>query len=118
MRSLSLSANSRSSQRMVPLVLMPLLSQRLPLPCMQLGCDDGCFLPEEPDTTANELGSIAFAPEELSVLSLPASPDPSLSHTDVVEAICRGLQFPHLPVKQSGVMRLHEFATYECRVSL
>lgn len=104
-------------------VLMPLLLPRLPLPCMELGCDDGCFLPDEPEPNASvqpetTLDGMAFMPDELSVLSLPTAPDPSLSHTDVVEAICRGLQFPNVPITQSGVMRLHDFATFECRATL
>ena len=108
----------------VPFMLMPLLSPRLPLVCMQLDCDDSCFTPEEPDESLGSssnskqpvLEGMSFISDELSVLSLPMEPNPSLSHFDVVEAVCRGLQCPNFPLADSGAMRLHNFATFECRV--
>ena len=77
---------------------------------------DGCSTPEEPDLERQPLDKLAFMPEELTVLSLPEAPDASLSHTDVVEAVCRGLQHPDVPSAKAGQMRLYNFCTYDCKV--
>ena len=102
----------------VPLLLVPLLSSRPLPPCMMAssGCDDGCSTPEEPDLERQPLDKLAFMPEELTVLSLPEAPDASLSHTAVVEAVCRGLQHPDVPSAKAGHMRLYNFCTYDCKV--
>ena len=102
----------------VPLLLVPLLSPRPLSPCMMAnsGCDDGCSVPEESNPERQPLDQLAFMPDELSVLSLPDAPDPSLSHTDVVEAVCRGLQHPDVPSAKAGHMRLFKFCTYDCKV--
>ena len=47
----------------------------------RMSCDDGCAMPE------NEPDPVAFVPGELTVLSLPSSPDTSLSAVDVVETV-------------------------------
>lgn len=51
------------------------------------GCDDSCSIPDE---TFEEEVPMAFRPGELEVLSLPNSPDTSLSHVDVVTAVWCG----------------------------
>ena len=51
------------------------------------GCDDSCSIPDE---TIEEEVPMAFRPGELEVLSLPNSPDTSLSHVDVVTAVWCG----------------------------
>lgn len=124
----------------VPLVLLsPLLSPHLPLPrtCDAFCNDDGCLMPEDdPDAENGESAlpefeealdyakafearpGFSFKPEQLSMLSLPGEPSPELSHMDVVEALMRGFQSPNLPFANAGAMRLHDFATTECRYTL
>ena len=54
----------------------------------------------------------------LEALSLPMEASPDLSPTDVVQLLCRGLQHAHTPEQNTGLFRLHNFCTYECRASL
>ena len=56
--------------------------------------------------------------DKLEILSLPTEPSESLAPTDVVYAICSGLQHAHVPSFNDGYRRLYEFTTYECRAAL
>ena len=106
--------------RAIPLALsLPALFHNAVNPRMMADepCDDGCDLPAEAEF-AQIAEQLNCCPGELSVLSLPNAPDASLSHVDVVKALCRGLQFPHVPTQNAGALRLHEFCTYSCKVSL
>ena len=56
--------------------------------------------------------------DALSVLSLPSTPTPELSPTDVVQALCSGLKHCNTPHPGDGLRRLYHFTTYECRAAL
>ena len=60
----------------------------------------------------------AISPGALAVLSLPGEPLPQLSASDVVGALCLGLQYAHVPTQDDGLRRLFNFTTYECRAAL
>ena len=62
--------------------------------------------------------SLGLSVASLAALSLPSGPNPTFSPLDVVEIVCRGLQMMHVPRPNEGAMRLHQFATCECRATL
>lgn len=78
--------------RLLPLPLLPVRTLMPPLtPRMDL-CDDSCFMPDDDEETflASDFARDAALMDEvreLSVLSLPDKPDPSLDYVEVVTAL-------------------------------
>jgi hypothetical protein len=67
---------------------------------------------------ARQLLAKASPEDSLLALSLPSAPATALQPKDVVQALCRGLQYNDLPSPDAGLTRLFGFATYECRAAV
>ena len=67
---------------------------------------------------ANGFDDVNSAAGQLAALSLPTEPSPDLSPEAVVSLLCRGLQYNDVPMIDSGLRRVYEFATFECRAAL